>query len=380
MKATQGKANPNGQRDPRRSSSHELPSTSSTSSEMLSPLRYDHERRRAVAARSAPPARARSVDRAAAPSTRWRAPSRTWWCAARPPSARRRLRHGHRRARPGAARGRRAETLRATRPTAVNLFWAIERMLQPTPKNVPVRPSCGDLHRDARARHLHTMDVADVPQDRRATARRSSRRAACSPTATPARWRPAATAPRSASSAPRTSRSAASTSSPTRRARFCRARASPRGSCASSGIDVTLITDNMAAHVMQRGRDPVGHRRRRPHRRQRRHRQQDRHLRPSRCWRARTTSRSTSPRRCRRSIWRRRRRARSRSRSATRARSRTSASKRAGARRHQGAQPRLRRHAGRAHHRHHHQRRRRRGALRAVARGSGGEIAVSRYD
>ncbi len=65
---------------------------------------------------------------------------------------------------------------------------------------------------------------AHVPQDRRARRAALARRAACSPTATPARWPPAATAPRSASSAPRTSRSAASASSPTRRARSCRAR------------------------------------------------------------------------------------------------------------------------------------------------------------
>ena len=118
---------------------------------------------------------------------------------------------------------------------------------------------------------------------------------------------------------PRRRRSAASVlaCSPTRPARSCRARASPPGSCTGRGIDVTLITDNMAAPLHAARRDPVGRRRRRPHRRQRRHRQQDRHLRRGACWRARTASRSSSPRRSRRSTSNRRRARRSRSRSAT---------------------------------------------------------------
>ena len=41
--------------------------------------------------------------------------------------------------------------------------------------------------------------------------------------------------------------------SPTRRARSCRARGSPRGSCVRDGIDTTVITDNMAGPLMRDG-------------------------------------------------------------------------------------------------------------------------------
>ena len=51
-----------------------------------------------------------------------------------------------------------AELLSATRPTAVNLFWAIDAMLQPHPKNLPVPPHCADPH-EMRARSIHTFDV-----------------------------------------------------------------------------------------------------------------------------------------------------------------------------------------------------------------------------
>ena len=62
-----------------------------------------------------------------------------------------------------------------------------------------------------------------------------------------------------------------------------------------AGIDVTLICDSMAAQVMKEGRVQTRRRRRRPHRRQRRHGEQDRHLRRRRPGEARTASRSTSP-------------------------------------------------------------------------------------
>ena len=44
------------------------------------------------------------------------------------------------------------------------------------------------------------------------------------------------------------------------------------------GIDVTLITDSMAGSLLPAGALRCRHRRRRPHRRERRHREQDRHL------------------------------------------------------------------------------------------------------
>ena len=94
-----------------------------------------------VAARSAPPARATRSGSPAAPSTRWRARSRTWWCAARrrsaapPPTAWPSARAPARRSTTAAA------LLRATRPTAVNLFWALERMLKPLSQHDAVAPA-----------------------------------------------------------------------------------------------------------------------------------------------------------------------------------------------------------------------------------------------
>jgi methylthioribose-1-phosphate isomerase len=49
-----------------------------------------------------------------------------------------------------------AATLRATRPTAVNLFWAIDAMLKPEPQTGRIP---GALPLDYRARSLHVMDV-----------------------------------------------------------------------------------------------------------------------------------------------------------------------------------------------------------------------------
>ncbi|HEY1586918.1 MAG TPA: S-methyl-5-thioribose-1-phosphate isomerase, partial [Polyangia bacterium] len=63
-------------------------------------------------------------------------------------------------ARTGVPLAEAAATLRATRPTAVNLFWAIDAMLQPAPKNAPpLSPAYAVTPLDGRARSLHTMDV-----------------------------------------------------------------------------------------------------------------------------------------------------------------------------------------------------------------------------
>ncbi len=160
--------------------------------------------------------------------------------------------------------------LAATRPTAVNLFWALERMQDG-------RARSGDAARggarDPARGHRR------LPRDRRARRAAAPRRRQSSRTATPARSPPAATAPRSASSA-RPSRRAASI-----RVFADETRPLLQGARLTAwelqhdGIHVTLICDNMAAHLMAQRRDPRGHRRRRPHRRQRRRRQQDRHLR-----------------------------------------------------------------------------------------------------
>jgi methylthioribose-1-phosphate isomerase len=49
-----------------------------------------------------------------------------------------------------------AELLRATRPTAVNLFWAIDQMLKPPPEKAPF---VGMTAQEFYARGIHTMDV-----------------------------------------------------------------------------------------------------------------------------------------------------------------------------------------------------------------------------
>ena len=72
------------------------------------------------------------------------------------------------------------------------------------------------------------------------------------------------------------------------------------------GIDTTVITDNMSGAMMQRRAGRSRRRRRRSHRRQRRRRQQDRHVHGCGAGQRARHSRSTSPRRSRRSIWRRR--------------------------------------------------------------------------
>ena len=89
------------------------------------------------------------------------------------------------------------ETLAETRPTAVNLFWAIDRM-----KRLYASLRGKPLGRDPRAADRGSATGArgryrDQPRDRAATARRwcrTTRR--CSRTAMPARWRRRGTARR----------------------------------------------------------------------------------------------------------------------------------------------------------------------------------------
>ncbi len=65
--------------------------------------------------------------------------------------------------------------------------------------------------------------------------------------------------------------------------------------CVQEGIPCTLITDNMAGHLMATGQVDARHRRRRPHRGQRRHRKQDRHLHGRSAGAPARPARSTSP-------------------------------------------------------------------------------------
>ena len=161
------------------------------------------------------------------------------------------------------------ETLAASRPTAVNLRWALEAM-RPDPTRERAE-------RDPRGRGRA------LPAHGRARASSSSRPVpACSPTATPAASRRAATARRSARSAPP-------------RGRPRRARLGRRDAPAAPGRPADRLGARAARHPAlgdrrrrrrvvhgpRRGR-PRRHRRR-PDRGERRHREQDRHVLASPC-------------------------------------------------------------------------------------------------
>ena len=122
--------------------------------------------------------------------------------------------------------------LAGTRPTAVNLFWAIDRMKRlfanlrldrrhdgRRKAETPLRSS-----RHVRRRHRRMQDHGRFwrrsASGRRWSADSLQRRRT---------WRRAVTERRSASFAPPSSRASASTFMPTRRGRFCKARDSPRG-------------------------------------------------------------------------------------------------------------------------------------------------------
>ena len=146
---------------------------------------------------------------------------------------------------------RAAELLRATRPTAVNLFWAIEAMLQPYPKNVPTARRGGDLH-EMRARSIHTFDVLMcvkigeygaplLPQGGVLTHCNAGALATGG-------YGTALGVIRTAHKQKRGIHVFADETRP-----FLQGARLTAWELHKSGIDVTLITDNMAAHMMQRG-------------------------------------------------------------------------------------------------------------------------------
>ena len=121
------------------------------------------------------------------------------------------------------------DTLAATRPTAVNLFWAIDRMkrLYASLRGQPV-----EQIREALVRKPNRFTSKTSPSTRPsdATARPSSPTTKpYSPTATPAPSPPPAMAPLSASFAPPSAPASPSMSSPTKPARSSRAPASLSG-------------------------------------------------------------------------------------------------------------------------------------------------------
>ena len=118
--------------------------------------------------------------------------------------------HGAGRARLAAARerraasraGRRPRAPRGSRPTAVNLGWALDAATRSiAPPRIPARCARRSPRRAAHPRRRRRALHGDGPARRRAARRRAR---ACSRTATPARSPRAATARRSASCARRT--------------------------------------------------------------------------------------------------------------------------------------------------------------------------------
>ena len=267
--------------------------------------------------------------------------------------------------------------LRATRPTAVNLFWAIDAMLQPPSQNAP------PLGRDVAARFARALAAHEdvlmclkigehgaplLPAGRRAHALQRRR-------AGDGRLRHRARRhPHRAQAEARRSHVFADETRP-----FLQGARLTAWELHKSGIDVTLITDNMAGALMQRGEiqsvivgaDRIAANGDTANKigtyglalLARAHDIPFFVAAPLSTVDLKTPTGAADP-----------------DRGARRARGHPRRRHAARARRHQGAQSRLRRHAGRADQGDHHQPGRRRSAVRQVARRARREDAVSRYD
>ena len=130
----------------------------------------------------------------------------------------------------------------STRPTAVNLAWAMDALAGLARRRSSFAPRAP---RGAARRR---------PAPGRRSARSASPRAtARSRTATPARSPPAASAPRAACSRPPGSAAGWRRCGWTRRARCCRAPGSRPGSSSGPGIPYRVVTDASAGALMARG-------------------------------------------------------------------------------------------------------------------------------
>jgi methylthioribose-1-phosphate isomerase len=144
-----------------------------------------------------------------------------------------------------------AATLRATRPTAVNLFWAIEQMLKPASKNAPPLGP-GMMSLEMRAHSIHVIDVLMclkigeygaplLPQGGVLTHCNAGALATGG-------YGTALGVIRTAHKQKRGIHVFADETRP-----FLQGARLTAWELHKSGIDVTLITDSMAAHMMQRG-------------------------------------------------------------------------------------------------------------------------------
>ena len=175
---------------------------------------------------------------------------------------------------------RNCDLLAATRPTAVNLFWAIERMKRAFSAGALAGESVDQLKARLRAEadRIHDDDVAScraigahgatlVPAEARILTHCNAGALAT------AGYGTALGVIRGAVEAGRKVRVLADETRP-----FLQGARLTAWELVKDGIDTTVITDNMAGAIMQAGRHRSRGRRRRSHCRQRRHRQQDRHL------------------------------------------------------------------------------------------------------
>ena len=214
---------------------------------------------------------------------------------------------------------RMCDVMAGTRPTAVNLFWAIDRMKRSFAAGIEAGESVDQLHERLRteARHIHDEDVAScralggfgasvVPDEARVLTHCNAGALAT------AGYGTALGVVRAAVEQGKHVAVFADETRP-----FLQGARLTAWELLRDGIDATLISDSMAGPLMREGRDRPRRRRRGSHRGQRRHGEQDRHLQGRR---ARARARHSLLRRgpaSPRSIWRRRTARTSRSRSAT---------------------------------------------------------------
>jgi len=147
------------------------------------------------------------------------------------------------------------DTLAKTRPTAVDLFWALDRMKRrfaeltsQTSDLVKIRQGMVEeaqqihLEKKATDEAIGRFGAEFMPSDGRVN----------DPVQTPARSPPPASAPLSASSASHSNKGKSSMFLvPRNAAHISRARASPPGNSNKGGIPLTLITDNMVGHFLK---------------------------------------------------------------------------------------------------------------------------------
>ena len=174
-----------------------------------------------------------------------------------------------------------ADVLAATRPTAVNLFWAIERMKQAFAAGAHAGESVQELTARLRceADRIHDEDVAScraigrhgaalLPDEARVLTHCNAGALATAGFGT------ALGVIRGAVEAGKSVTVLADETRP-----FLQGARLTAWELVKDGIATTVITDNMSAAMMASASRQRGGGRRRPHRRQRRHGQQDRHLR-----------------------------------------------------------------------------------------------------